>query len=297
VIPFFGSGVEFFLLDALGLLAPGCRVVLGDASPELIAFWRLLVQDGEAVEGLICEAGEVFAAYNALPDLDAKEAHFGVVRGRLVAHQRAGAYKAAAEAASTESDAALLADFVYMNRAGFNGLWRVAKDGSCNVPWGKRVTITLPEEALRAAGGVLARVQPEIVRGDFAATTLRAAGAWMTLEVRGQLRLPGTPSPLTAADLLVLDPPYGGARAKGFVQYTRAGFSAKDQRLVAYLAGRWLQSGGSVSLTNGAFPGNAEAYRARGLVVRETEERRVGNRDGAGRGAVPCLLATRRGSG
>ena len=62
------------------------------------------------------------------------------------------------------------ADFLFINRAGFNGLWRVNATGACNVPFGKRECPIRDRQAfaanLRAFAAVLVGV--ELVVGDFA---------------------------------------------------------------------------------------------------------------------------------
>ena len=97
--------------------------------------------------------------------------------------------------------AEVAARMIYLNMAGFNGLYRVNKNGHCNIPWGKRDHIAI--DGFNLVNACRALRNTSIVQGDFA-NILNTA---------------------TDGDLAFIDPPY----PKGFVKYTSVGFDETDQ--------------------------------------------------------------------
>ena len=146
--PLCGGAATYLAVREAGLLAPNCRVVLGDASEELIACYRAVQSD---------PAGVLASLWNLLDEYEAAVLVEGLAGGEAVyLRVRSGGMGAA--------------DFLFINRAGFNGLWRVNATGACNVPFGKRECPIRDRQAfaanLRAFAAALAGV--ELVVGDFA---------------------------------------------------------------------------------------------------------------------------------
>src|SRR5688572_19047468 len=102
VEPMVGGGAFFFAL------APE-RALIADSNPELINLYRVLVED---MEGLI-------ARYEAWPF--AEDFFYAL---RALRFEDLAPVEAAART-------------LYLNRACFNGLYRVNKAGGFNVPWGR----------------------------------------------------------------------------------------------------------------------------------------------------------------
>jgi DNA adenine methylase len=125
-------------------------------------------------------------------------------------------------------DAEVAAWFIFMNKMGFNGLYRVNSKNRFNVPFGdnKRSQI-FDEENLRACARALAKAEVECE--DFSAVEGRAK--------------PG--------DLVYFDPPYVPLSATSyFTSYTAKGFTPKDQAALRDLALRLKKNGVRVILSN-----------------------------------------------
>jgi DNA adenine methylase len=267
VEPFLGSGAVFVDLYNAGLLE-GRRVALSDINADVIGCY-LMVRDRPAA---------VVAALRTLEGRHRKrgDAHFYDVRDRGFNPARRVVHASADPAAAYTP--ALAAMLIYLNRTGFNGLFRVNARGDFNVPAGRYVRPLICDEAtLHAWSAALNR--PGVA--------LRVAPFPDVLERAGQ------------DDFVYLDPPYapvsGTAR---FTAYTAGGFDAGQQatlqRMVIALASR----GASVLLSNSAAPQIKALYtrdrhaRTAGLTATTVSARRAINSRAASRGAVREYLIT-----
>jgi DNA adenine methylase len=127
----------------------------------------------------------------------------------------------------------LAALFIFLNRTGFNGVYRVNASGDYNVPAGKFANPpTVCDEALlRAAADALAPAI--IVNSDFRATEERAQ--------------PG--------DLVYCDPPYiPTSETADFTTYTKGGFGLTQQTALRDMALRLKRKGVHVLLSNSDTP-------------------------------------------
>jgi len=131
------------------------------------------------------------------------------------------------------------AQFIYLNKTGFRGLFRVNRDGGFNVPYGAYRRRTHDPDHLRQVGAALRGV--DIRHGDF----------------EDVLRDVGT------RDFVYLDPPYVklGGHAD-FNRYTEARFEEEDHRRLARLCGalarrgvRWMVSQSDTPLVRELFDG------------------------------------------
>jgi DNA adenine methylase len=109
--PFVGGGaIMLHLGDAeSGNFIPGNRIHLNDMNPDLIMTYQVIQNN---VESLVEELDEL------AKDLS-KEAYLRI-RAKVPDDQLKRA-----------------ARFIYLNKTGFNGLWRVNSKGLYNVPWGQ----------------------------------------------------------------------------------------------------------------------------------------------------------------
>jgi DNA adenine methylase len=190
--PFLGGGSLFFLLEPRG-------AVLSDSCADLVATYRA-VRDGSA------------QVLRHLQPLVPSRDRFYEIRGR----RSSGRYKRAAE-------------FIYLNKTCWNGLYRVNSDGEFNVPYGAPKTLNVVDSSnVRACGRSLATAH-EILCCDF--------------QVALSKTQPG--------DLVFLDPPYVTRHNNnGFVDYNESLFCWEDQERLATEARRLAELGAHVVVTN-----------------------------------------------
>lgn len=128
--------------------------------------------------------------------------------------------------------------FLYLNKTGYNGLWRVNKKGKHNVPFGKYKNPKITDrENLQAVS--LALQQAEIIPGDFSQVLDFVA--------------PGS--------FVYLDPPYHPkSETAYFTSYTSDSFGVDDQRRLAMVFKHLDEKGCPVMLSNSDTPFIHELY-------------------------------------
>lgn len=267
VEPFLGSGAVFLDLYNAGLLA-GRKAALSDINADVIGCYRAV---RDAPERVVTALRKLEANHRSRG-----EAYFYAVRDREFNPARRAVHASADPvAAYTPSLAAIL---IFLNRTGYNGLFRVNARGDFNVPAGRYVRPRICDErTLYAWSAALGRD----------GITLRAAPFDAALADAGQ------------DDFVYLDPPYapvtGTAR---FTSYTAGGFDGSQQetlqRAVIALASR----GASVLLSNSAAPQIRKLYArhdgawSAGLRAKTVAARRAINSRAASRGPVREYLIT-----
>jgi DNA adenine methylase len=204
--PFIGGGAVFFALAAEGRFE---RAVLGDTNPDLLAVYRALQIN---VEGVI-------------------------ERLRGFRHDEDEYYRVRAEQPERLVERA--ARVIYLNRTGFNGLYRVNRSGRFNVPFGRYVNPTICDaERLRAAAAALRGVS--IMERDFAALCAQAQ--------------PG--------DAVYLDPPYLPVSAtSSFTAYDRHAFGLTEHQRLARALDDLARRGVAAVLSNSDTPDTRVLYR------------------------------------
>ncbi len=117
---------------------------------------------------------------------------------------------------------------IFLNKCGFNGLFRVNKSGQFNVPFGRYDKPNfLDEPNLRACADALRGTT--IVHGDFATVAERAE----------------------KGDFVYFDPPYVPlSRTADFTAYIPGGFGEHQQRALAELFAKLAKDGVHVMLSN-----------------------------------------------
>ncbi|HZT76344.1 MAG TPA: Dam family site-specific DNA-(adenine-N6)-methyltransferase [Vicinamibacterales bacterium] len=262
--PFFGSGAVFFDLHASGRLQ-GRDAVLIDSNADLIGCYETLRDATDAVAGELERLAAGHAAGGRAHYFDVRDERFN----RLRQERRA----ADGRIAYTPELAAML---IYLNRTGFNGLFRLNKRGAFNVPPGR---YDRPKIADRAK---LARV----------ADALRTPGVqlvWGGFERALEFARDG--------DFLYFDPPYAPvSRTANFTSYTSPRFDAADQvrlqRVVVELARRGcdvLVSNSTAAEIGALYERSADAHAA-GLHAFRVAARRAVNSDASRRGPVEEYL-------
>jgi DNA adenine methylase len=167
--------------------------------------------------------------------------------------------------------------FIYLNRTGFNGLFRLNRSGGFNVPAGRYA-------------------DPKICDPGHIRSVARALSApGVLLECMAfEKALTDT----SEGDFIYCDPPYAPlSKTAHFAHYTAGGFGQADHRrlLAALIAG--VRRGARVLLSNSSAPAMARAYSApavqeAGLEVRRVSARRAINSRAALRGPVDELIVT-----
>jgi DNA adenine methylase len=265
--PFLGSGAVCLDLHNAGLL-DGRAVFLSDINADIIGCYRAVRDDVEAV---IDALGVHDRSYRS-----AGGAHFYKVRDAWFNPMRRAVHASNDPAAAYTPE--LAAMLIFLNRTGFNGLFRLNARGVFNVPHGRNANPRIcDEENLRAWSRMVGR----------SGVYLEVCPFEVMLERAG------------AGDFVYLDPPYapvsGTAR---FTSYTKDGFDAvaqaRLQRAVIQLTARRA----SVLLSNSAAPQIQALYaldrRAlkAGLQASTVSARRAINSRASSRGPVREYLIT-----
>jgi DNA adenine methylase len=233
--PFAGGAALFFDLGRTD-------AVLADMNAELIDVY-LAVRD------------HVDAVIEALRRYRYGEAHYYKAReadrGKLTLAQRA-------------------ARTIYLNRTGYNGLYRVNRAGKFNVPMGRHTNPTLCDaDNLQACARALSATDIRVA--DFEAV---AAGA-------------------KAGDLVYFDPPYVPVSdTADFTSYVAGGFGLEQQRRLAGVFARLARRGVHAVLSNSDTKAVRDLYA--GFRIESVQAARFINSRGGSRGKVGevVVLAT-----
>jgi DNA adenine methylase len=265
--PFVGSGAVFFDLLGRGAL-DGRAVTLTDDNADLIGCYLRI---GDSV-------GPVLAA---LEDLAAGHARDGrafylEVRDRRFNPQRAAWRADGGDAGAYTPE--LAAMLIYLNRTGYNGLYRVNSTGEYNVPPGRYERPRIIDRALlvQIAEALTAR-HVRVRRAPFDEVLGAAA----------------------AGDFVYFDPPYAPVSATAnFRGYTGRGFSDADQERLQALSIALADRGVHVLLSNSTAPAITRLYEqnaaaaAAGLRSWRVPARRAVNSNATRRGAVEELVVS-----
>ncbi len=264
--PFLGSGAVFF--DLAGGLANG-GVHLTDVNADLIGCWLRLRDDPDAV---VAGLRELEAGYYEAP-LD----HFYRVRNDEFNPARSEIMNGTGLRAEAYT-ADLAARFIYLNRTGYNGLFRLNSTGLFNVPRGRYKNPRICDEAnLRRVSSTLSALSATIEHASFDAVLHCAS----------------------AGDFVYFDPPYAPLSATAqFTSYTADGFGVEDQQRLQQVLIELAKRKCHVLLSNSTAPqiaclydGNADAEKA-GLRAHKVPARRAINSKASRRGHVLEYIIT-----
>jgi len=234
--PFVGAGSVF--------LAAGFeRCVINDANPDLIAVWAALQSRPDE---FMRRSAEFFS-----PENHNREAYLRI-RGEF-------------NAATERFERAVRVP--YLNRFGFNGLFRVNRSGAFNVPYGAPSSLPgFPEKQMAAAA-------------DRLKTCVVLNGGFM-----GAIEQAG------CGDVLYCDPPYSPLSDAGsFVSYTAGGFGAADHEMLVEACVVAVSRGAVALISNHDTPATRELYR--GWRIEQVSVRRSIAADAANRGVIRELVA------
>ena len=230
--PFLGGGALF--LEVLPE-----RAVLSDANERLVRTWRAVRDDVDAVV-------ELLSSYP---------------------HDKEFFLELRASEIDARSDVEVAAWFIYLNRTGFNGLYRVNGSNRFNVPWGKYRNPTICDEGrLRAVSHALRNT--EIHCEDFGKVLERAE----------------------QGDFVYFDPPYVPLSAtSSFTAYQKGGFGLEQHARLRDTARELKRRGVRVLLSNSSADEVYGLY-GRGFQSTEVLASRAINSVASRRGKVPELL-------
>lgn len=206
--PFLGGGAVFFSQEPQ-------KFIISDANSDLINCYKTLRDDAKKFK-------------SALKTHNSK-------------HSTEYYYKVRSSAPRLPHTQA--ARFLYLNRACFNGLYRVNSRGDFNVPIGTSKNIILDTDDFSGVATVLSG--GEILNQDFETTLDKA----------------------TAGDFVFIDPPYTVKHnLNGFVQYNEKIFSWDDQIRLRDAAVRAGARGAKITITNADHESIHELYNQTGEI-------------------------------
>lgn len=225
--PFVGGGAVFF--DQ----APE-NAVISDANSELINLYKVIANDpSDLIQAL--------SVYKYDKDM--------YYRVRAQKPDKLGSVGAAAR-------------MIYLNKTGFNGLYRVNKKGEFNVPFGRYKNPKIVDSTnLYNASAVLKKAT--LISGDY-------------LDILHKYAKPG--------DFIFLDPPYMPiSEYSDFKRYTKDQFGLDDQKKLAAEVERLSNLGCFVMLTNSNHPYIVDLYKNYNMQVFETR-RMINSKSGKRKG-------------
>lgn len=227
VEPFAGAACVFGYRYGLDLDPQKVEVVLGDDNARLMAFYRL-------VRG---QAADMLSELATLPSGVEWKRFYPIYRAEL------NTWKPGPIDVATPSKAAL---FLWLNRASFNGLYRVNAAGDMNAPAGSYETLSLPPKSLILDWQKA--LQPvALVTGGYADTARTAGKGWQ----------------------VYMDPPY----LNNYDGYTPQTWSFQEQVRVAMAASEAVQRGCHVIASNAADSRLSAVWYGLGFRVRAEQVR------------------------
>jgi len=227
--PFVGGGAVFFDLVTHGHVN-GHGAVLSDDNADLIGCYRRI---SRSLDEVFVELDRLAAAHA----VNGRECYL------QVRDQRFNPMRAAWRDRGADPDdysAELAAMLIYLNRTGYNGLFRLNSSGAFNVPPGRYE-------------------KPRVVNRPLLARASSVLGApGIRLEHSTFDRVADQAQP---GDFVYFDPPYAPlSMTANFDRYTGRGFSAADQQRLQQLLIALASRGVHVVLSNSVAPSMASLY-------------------------------------
>ena len=261
VEPFVGSGALFFYLYQS---YPVQECLIADVNPELILVYRTVKDD---VEGLIVQLTEIENRYQAMQTAQRHEYYYHI---RAVFNDQRNTIKYKDYHPDWAQRAAYM---IFLNRTGYNGLFRVNSKGEFNVPVGRYSNPRILDgQNLRAVSSLLSKVSIQYC--DFEAVA----------------------DYVDHKTLVYFDPPYRPLSSTAhFTSYSKTAFDDSQQLRLAAFYRRLDAAGGKLMLSN-SDPHNTnpqddffeQAYA--GFRIERVAAKRNINRDPQKRGPVSELL-------
>jgi len=241
--PFFGGGAVFFALANEKRFE---RAVISDANLELITTLHAICDDVESVVDILL----------SLPMSNITDSIYRTVRSSPM-YSRFGT----------------AARMIWLNKNGFNGLYRVNKRGEFNVAWGKRTEYIPDVDNLREVSRILNN--PCVV-------------------IQQRFVDQGSSRP---GDVIYLDPPYfPTSKTANFTGYTNEEFGREQQERLGELFARYASTGATVIASNSDVLDIRRIYGSiPGVEIHEVSRTGCVNSDGKKRGRVSELIIVANG--
>jgi len=158
---------------------------------------------------------------------------------------------------------------LYLNKACFNGLYRVNGKGYFNVPSAQRTKVKcFDDENMKELYDYFHKRKPVILNKDFELAVKTAK----------------------AGDFVYFDPPYDVVGEQSFTSYTKCGFGRDEQTRLRDLIKKLTEKGVLVMASNANTDFIRDLYKDFNIHV--IEAKRMINSKGDGRGAVEEVIIT-----
>lgn len=236
--PFLGGGAVFFSLQPE-------KYLVSDVNPELINLYTVIRDNVDELIHHLSTMQVSAEEYYRIRSLDRDESTWE----KTTHTQRA-------------------ARTIYLNRVGYNGLYRVNRAGQFNVPYGRHNNPRiLNEETLRALCEYLNDAEGQILCASYEEAVPH----------------------LTAGDFVYFDPPYDPVSpSANFTHYTRDGFTRENQIALRDTCRDLHERGVKFMLSNSSTPFIHELYAE--FHVEKVHARRSVNSNASRRGTIHEVL-------
>ena len=234
--PFFGGGALFFDLHRHEKINSAC---INDIIPHLVSFYET-VSNEKWLESLFNEI-EVLA--NTFEESDQKKIYGSVKEnsGWIREFNELWIGKRPKTKQEKIKSAAL---FFVLNKTGFNGMFRLNKEGKFNIPKGDTKKINFNKEIKKNFTEV----------SSILANTSIHCGSYEKI-------LPPENEIDKKTSFIYLDPPYiPDSKTADFTDYSKEGFKEDDHERVANIFYQLAEGGYKVVLSNNANKGAKEMY-------------------------------------
>ncbi len=233
--PFLGAGAIYFALN------PNCPAIINDANPELYELYCVLRDQPRELAKLLDRYSKQYC----------EEFYYKLRTSR------------------SRTPVSRAARFIFLNKTGFNGLYRLNSKGEFNVPFGKRKNCPLLYEANN-----LERVSKRLKRTQI-----------KNLDFEKVIRM------AKKGDFVYCDPPYSPlSRTASFNTYTAGGFSHKEQIRLKNACEEATHRGAIVAISNSSAPLILDLYQD--WQIHFIKARRSINSKSHLRGPIHEVLAT-----
>ena len=242
--PFLGSGAVYFEISPQ-------KGQLNDLNKFLIGAYTDI---RDSVEPLIAELNKIDREYHSLQTLEKKAKYYYEKREEYNADEILCIRKSAL--------------FIFLNKAGFNGMYRENSSGKYNIPFGKHDKCLICDK-----------------------NNLRAVSRDLKEIVLTALDYKDAVKSAKKGDLIYFDPPYFPvSETASFTTYQKGGFNDDEQAKLCDIAKELVERGCFVAISNSDCPKSRALYK--NMNISEIKVRRIINSNSRKRGEVTEILAT-----